>query len=52
MPMYEVIALAKRLNFSFAELREMSFCTLLNILLSNVKNDEKEATQKDIDNFF
>jgi hypothetical protein len=52
MPMYEVIALAKRLNFSFQELREISFVTLINILLSSVQNDEKEATQKDIDSFF
>lgn len=52
MPMYEVIALSKRLNFSFSELREISFVTLINILLSTVQSDEKEATQKDIDSFF
>ena len=50
--MLEVVALAKRLNFTFDEMKEISFVTLVNILLSNVEPDSKEASQKDIDSFF
>lgn len=33
-------------------MKEMSFVSLANILLSTVEDDEKEATQADIDRFF
>lgn len=50
--MYEIIAIAKRLNYSFEEMKQISFTTLMNLLLSNVKqeSEEQEATQNDIDN--
>lgn len=46
------MSLAKRLGFSFEELKEISFVSLVNILFSSVKPDTSEATQKDIDAFF
>ena len=50
---YEVVALAKRLNITLDDMKEMSFVSLINILLSSVEEDEtKEATQEDIDKFF
>lgn len=53
MAMYEIVALSKRLNYNFEELKEISFSTLLNMLLSSVEpSDGKEATQRDIDSFF
>ena len=33
-------------------MKNMSFVSLANILLSTVENDEKEATQDDIDKYF
>lgn len=48
---YEVVALAKRLNITLDDMKEMSFVSLINILYSSVKEDENNATQKDIDNF-
>ena len=33
-------------------MKEMSFNSLANILLSTVEDDEKEATQEDIDKYF
>ena len=33
-------------------MKEMSFVSLANILLSSVEEDEKEATQEDIDKYF
>lgn len=52
--MYELLALAKRLNFSFSELKEISFVSLVNILFRSIKSDdeEKQASQSDIDTFF
>lgn len=52
MDLLEVIALAKRLHFSFDELKEISFVTLVNILLSNVEPESKEASQREIDSYF
>ena len=49
---YEVIALAKRLNITFDDMKEMSFVSLMNILLSTVEEDEKQATQEDINRYF
>lgn len=49
---YDVVALAKRLNITLDDMKEMSYVTLINILLSNVEEDEKAATQEDIDRYF
>lgn len=52
MDEYEVVALAKRLNITFDDMKKMSFVSLINILLSTTSNDEREATQSDIDAMF
>lgn len=50
---YEVYALAKRLNITYEEMDNMSFVSLMNILISNVDEDEeRKASQDDIDKFF
>lgn len=49
---YEVVALAKRLNITFDDMRNMSFVSLMNILLSTIDDKEKKPTQSDIDKFF
>lgn len=50
---YEVVALAKRLNITMEDMSNMSFVSLVNILLSSVEEDkEKKASQEDIDKFF
>ena len=49
---YEIVALAKRLNISIDDMKEMSFNSLANILLSTVDDDTREATQEDIDKYF
>lgn len=49
---YEVVALAKRLGITLDDMKQMSFVSLVNILLSSVDNHEKEATQEDIDRMF
>lgn len=50
MDIYETISLAKRLGYSFSELKEISFTSLVNLMLSTVESDTKEATQEDIRN--
>lgn len=53
MDEYEVVALAKRLNITIDDMKEMSFVSLANILLSSVQDDDaKTATQEDIDKYF
>ena len=52
MDIYEVVALAKRLNITLEDMKEMTYVSLINILLSSVEEDETEATQSDIDAFF
>ena len=47
-----MVALAKRLNITMDDMKEMSFVSLANILLSSVEEDEKAATQEDIDKYF
>ena len=37
---------------SFEDMKEMSFVSLMNILLSSVEDKEKKATQSDIDRMF
>ena len=49
---YDVVALAKRLNITLDDMKEMSYNSLINILLSSVEDDEKQATQEDIDRYF
>ena len=51
------MALAKRLGISIQEMKEMSFTSLLNILLANIESntsvdDVREATQEDINRIF
>lgn len=47
-----MVALAKRLNITLDDMKEMSFNSLINILYASVESDEKEATQEDIDRYF
>lgn len=47
-----MVALAKRLNITMEDMSNMSFVSLINILLSNVEEHEQKATQEDIDKFF
>lgn len=53
---YEIVALAKRLNISTDEMKDMSFVSLMNILISSVESNEEDnvrkATQEDIDRMF
>ena len=50
---YEVVALAKRLNITMEDMANMSFVSLINILLSTIEEDkEKTANQEDIERFF
>ena len=50
---YEVFALAKRLNITLEDMDNMSFVSLMNILISSVDEEkEKKATQEDIKKFF
>lgn len=52
MDIYEVVALAKRLNITLDDMKEMSFVSLMNILISSVEEKESKPTQNDIDKFF
>lgn len=54
MDEYEVVALAKRLNITFDDMKAMSFVSLINILYSTVSegSSENNATQADIDRIF
>lgn len=51
---FEVMALAKRLGITIDEMKEMSFVSLFNILISSTSNgdDERQATQDDIEKLF
>lgn len=47
------MSLCKRLNISIDEMKEMSFVSLFNILISATNTEgERKATQKDIDRIF
>lgn len=54
MDEYSVVALAKRLNITLEDMKQMSFVSLINILISSVeeKSDKRKATQDDIDSIF
>lgn len=47
---YEIVGLAKRLNITLGDMKEMSFVSLFNILYKAVAEKENNATQADIDN--
>ena len=50
---FEVVALAKRLGITFEEMKQMSYISLMNILLSSVDSEDTQtATQEDIDRMF
>ena len=49
---YEIVALAKRLNITFDDMKQMSFISLANILLNKIDEEETNATQSDIDRMF
>ena len=53
---YDVVALAKRVNISFEDMKNMSYVSLMNILISNAHGDDedeiRDATQEDIDKYF
>lgn len=44
--------MAKKLGITFEEMKQMSFVSLINILLSSVQEHESKATQEDIDRMF
>jgi len=46
------MALAKRLNITFDDMKQMSYVSFINILLSNVQENSSDATQQDIDGMF
>lgn len=50
LSVYEIVGLAKRLNITLDDMKNMSFVSLYNILISTVEKKSKEATQQDIDN--
>ena len=55
LDVYGVVALAKRLNISIDEMKDMSFVSLVNILISTVESKDSSsrmATQSDINKFF
>lgn len=51
MDLYEIWALAKRLNISNEDMKQMSFVSLMNVLISTSENQKEEATQEDINKF-
>ena len=48
---YEVYALAKRFNITDEEMKNMSFVSLMNILISTV-SDERKGTEDDLRRLF
>ena len=50
---YEIIALAKRLNITLEDMKQMSFVSLINTLVSYVeeKPTTRKATKEDIERF-
>lgn len=50
---YEIISLAKRLGISIDEMKDMSFVSLMNILISSVDTEkETKATEDDVRRMF
>ena len=46
------MSLAQRLGITKEEMENMSFVSLFNILIAATGEEEKKATQKDIDRMF
>lgn len=48
---FEIIALSKRLGISTNEMKDMSFVSLMNVLISSIDKEDttRNATQADID---
>lgn len=48
------MALAKRLGITNEEMKEMTFVSLMNILISSIEDSDgtQQATQSDIDRLF
>ena len=46
------MALAKRLNITLDDMKQMSYVSFINILLSSVEEDSSAATQNEIDRMF
>ena len=50
---FETVALAKRLGITKDEMLDMSFVSLVNILISNIDTEsEKKATEDDVRRMF
>ena len=49
MDIYNIVALAKRLNIRLEDMKQMTFVSLMNILYSTIEEKENKASQKDID---
>ena len=51
---YDIVSLSKRLNISLDDMKEMSFVSLMNTLISSVENKDttENATQEDIERYF
>ena len=51
---YDIVSLSNRLNITFDDMKEMSFVSLMNTLISSIENKEtpQTATQEDIDKYF
>lgn len=50
---YEIISLAKKLGISTEEMKDMSFTSLLNILISSIDTEkETKATEDDVRRMF
>lgn len=49
---FETYGLAKRLGISKDEMLDMSFVSLVNILISSIDTEEKQGTEKDVRRLF
>ena len=49
---FEILALAKRLGISIQEMKDMSFVSLVNILISSLDPEEKKGTESDVRRMF
>ena len=50
---FEILALAKRLGISIEEMKQMSFVSLMNILISSLDNEEETmGNEEDVRRMF
>jgi hypothetical protein len=49
---YSIVALAKRLNITLDDMKEMSFVSFFNIVMASVEEKSNSASQNDIDMLF